>query len=312
MSESSDEARQKLEALEERYARDLARSEAQFVEVTETVLEQWRWWWRDPKAVSKLAVEARLNNKFLMCFPLAAHAINHVEAALTARLHFPWVSKSSARIAFEHALTAQWVMLTADGEVRLKAGFDYSDHTRTDRFIKGVRRLGQEDEEFAEAAHGLTAEQLDGLVRTKPDEPGPPNMEAMCQRFASGGAENLLYDAHRELSGAVHPSLSLLRAHLHFDKAGKVLGINPFGSSDALVMFGRELALSAIWALYAVEVCRFGQPRMAQVVAIGTEAGLPVDLRGSDQQPEKQPNNQSAYWLQHPSGPMPRGSVHSQ
>src|SRR6476661_8149595 len=50
-------------------------------------------------------------------------------------------------------------------------------HIRTDRFINGVRRLGQEDQEFAEAAHGLSTDQLDRLVRTKPDEPGPPNVE---------------------------------------------------------------------------------------------------------------------------------------
>src|SRR6478672_8232662 len=81
-------------------------------------------------------------------------------------------------------------------EHRLKAGFDYSDHIRSDRFIKGVRRLGHEDEGFAQVAHGLTADELDGLVRMKPDVAGPPNVEGMCPRFASGGAENLLYDAH--------------------------------------------------------------------------------------------------------------------
>jgi hypothetical protein len=275
------------------------------------VLGQWRKWWRNPEAVSKLAVEARLHRKFLMCFPLAAHAMNHIEAALTARRTFPWVAKASTRIAFEHALTAQWVLLTADGEVRLKAGFDYGDHIRTDRFINGVRRLGQEDQGFAEAAHGLSTDQLHRLVRTKPDEPGPPNVEGMCKRFASGGAENLLYDTHRELSGAVHPSLSLLRAHLHFTSTGEVSGIDSFGACDAPVMSGRELALSAVWALYAVEVCRFGQPRMGQVVTLGTEAGLPVDLRSSDQQPDKQPRDQSAYWHQPPGTSTPDRVVHS-
>jgi hypothetical protein len=311
VSDSSEEVQQKLAALDEKYADDLMRSEAQFVEVAESVLGQWRTWWRDPDAVSKLAVEARLHHKFLVCFPLAAHAMNHIEAALTARPSFPWVAKTSTRIAFEHGLTAQWVLLTADGEVRLKAGFDHSDHIRTDRFISGVRRLGQGDEEFAEAAHGLSADQLGGLVRTKPDEPGPPNVEGMCQRFASGGAENLLYDIHRELSGAVHPSLSLLRAHLNFTPTGNVTGIDAFGACDAPVMFGRELASGAVWALYAVEVCRFGQPRMAQVVTMGTAAGLPVDLRSSDQQPDKQPKDQSAYWHYPPGASTPEGDVRS-
>lgn len=311
MSDSFDEVQQKLAALDEKYADDLTRSEAQFVQVAERVLGQWSTWWRDPEAVPELAVEARLHHKFLMCFPLAAHAMNHIETALTTRTTLPWVAKANTRIAFEHALTAQWVLLTADGEVRLKAGFDHSDHIRTDRFIKGVRRLGRDDEEFAEAAHGLTPDQLDGLVRTKPDEPGPPNTEGMCQRFASGGAESLLYDIHRDLSGAVHPSLSLLRAHLRFSPKGDVTGTNTSGACGTPVMLGRELALSAIWALYAVEVCRFDQPRIAQVVAIGTEAGLPVDLRSSDQQPEKQPKDQTGYWNQPRRVSAPDGAVRS-
>ena len=98
---------------------------------------------------------------------------------------------------------------------------------------------------------------------------------------------------------------------LRFTPTGNVAGINTFGACDAPVMLGRELALSAIWALYAVEVCRFGQPRMAQVVAIGTEAGLPVDLRSSDQQPDKQPKDQSAYWHQPPGASRPDGEVRS-
>ncbi|MDC9004097.1 hypothetical protein [Mycobacterium marinum] len=279
MNDSFDEVQQKLTALEEKYAEDLTRSETQLVELAQSALRQWCEGWRDPEAVSKLAVEARLHRKFLMCFPLAAHAMNQIEAALTVRHTFPWVAAASTRIAFEHALTAQWVLLTADGEIRLKAGFDYGDHIRADRFIKGIRQLGEEDQEFPEAAHGLSADQLERLVRTRPDEPGPPNVEGICKRFSSGGAENLLYDIHRELSGAVHPSLSLLRAHLHFTSTGQVSGIDSFGACDAPVMFGRELALSAVWALYAVEVCRFGQARMGQIAAMGTDAGLPVDLR---------------------------------
>ena len=41
MSDSSEEAQQKLAALEAKYADDLTRSEAQFVEVAESLLAQW-------------------------------------------------------------------------------------------------------------------------------------------------------------------------------------------------------------------------------------------------------------------------------
>lgn len=67
----------------------------------------------------------------MMCFPLAAHAINHVEVALEAQQKFPWVARTSARVAFEHTLRAQWVLLTVDGEHKLKVDFDNLDHRRT-------------------------------------------------------------------------------------------------------------------------------------------------------------------------------------
>jgi hypothetical protein len=300
VDDSFDEIHRKLSALDAKYADDLTRAEARFVALAQNVLRLWRVWWRDREGASAVAVEPRLNRKFLMCFPLAAHAMNHVEAALTARVAFPWIAKTSTRVAFEHALTAQWVLLTADGEATLKAGFDHRDNVRSERLIEALRRLGHADNGFAAAAHGLTDEQLSRLVRGKPDEPGPGSVESMCRRFASGGIENLLYDAYRELSGAVHPSLALLQAHLRFSSDGNVLGINTFGSSHAQTKLGRELALSAIWALYSVEVCRSGQPRMADIASMGAEAGLPVDLRSSDQQSQNQPKDQAAYWYRPP------------
>jgi hypothetical protein len=118
----------------------------------------------------------------------------------------------------------------------------------------------------------------------------------MCRRFASGGAENLLYDVHRDLSGAVHPSLSLLRAYLRLHADGTMSGVDARGTGQVLGVSARELALSAVWALYAVEVCRAGQAHMEEIAAMGTAVGLPVDLRASDQRPDLQPTDGSAYW----------------
>lgn len=300
MTDFAEEIRHKLAARELGYADELASAEAHFVKVAESVVAQWGKWWRDPKARSGLAIEARLNDKFVMCFPLAAHAINHIEAALAAQNASPWIAKSSARIAFEHALTAQWVLMTADGERKLKASFDNNEHIRGERFVKGVQSLGRGDEIFAEAAHGLTDAQLSELVQARSDGPGPATVEGMCQRFASGGVERLLYDIYRELSGSVHPSLSLLRAHLQFDSSGQVRQVDASGRALGKVTFGRELAMSAVWALYAVEVCRFGQPHMAEVHSMGMAAGLPVDLRLSDMRPDEQPKDYSAYWQASP------------
>lgn len=301
MTDSAEELRHKLAERELRYADELAAAQAQFLEVAAGVVAQWGKWWRDPKALSGLAIEARLHDKFIMCFPLAAHAMNHIEAAQAAQSGFPWIAKSSTRIAFEHALTAQWVLMTADGERKLKASFDNNDHIRSDRFVKGIQSLGRGDESFAQAAHGLTDVQLSELVQARSDGPGPATVEGMCQRFASGGAERLFYDIYRELSSSVHPSLSLLRAHLHFDSSAEVRQVDTSGHALGEFTLGRELAMSAVWALYAVEVCRFGQPHMAEVDSMGMAAGLPVDLRNSDMRPDEQPKDYSAYWHASPA-----------
>lgn len=295
MNETTDEALARLGEREAENADELAESEARMLGVVETALQHWREWWTDAP-VRTQAVEARLNNKFVICFPLAAHAMNHVETALATRLRLPWVAKSCARIAFEHSLTAQWVLMTADGERRVKAGMEYANHTRFDRFVKGVRQLGSEDTAFADAAHGLADEELAALVGQLPDAAGPPPIEQMCSRFASGGAERLLYDVHRELSGAIHPSIGLLRAHLTFGATGQVPGLDSRGRGDARGVSTRDLAIAAIWALFAAEVCRAGQPNVAAVLTLGEGAMLPVDLRGSDQKAEAQPTGASAYW----------------
>jgi hypothetical protein len=126
VSDSSEEAQQKLAALDAKYADDLTRSEAQFVEVAESLLGQWRTWWRDPEAVSKLAVEARLHNKFLMCFPLAAHAMNH--ACTDGNLHVDCRVKAE----FQFSIASSTEVPTVSRRVPL---FEESKETNLRRFL---------------------------------------------------------------------------------------------------------------------------------------------------------------------------------
>src|SRR3546814_3048536 len=127
----------------------------------EAAVACWAEWFKIPGGMKPLEIETRLDRKFRLCFPLCANAINHVEAALAARSRYPWVAKASARIAFEHALTAQWVLLTVNGEYRLKAHMDYKAHKQHERFIENIRRMSKADDSFATAAHGLSDQQLD-------------------------------------------------------------------------------------------------------------------------------------------------------
>ncbi|WP_263987766.1 hypothetical protein [Mycolicibacterium fluoranthenivorans] len=291
---SNKDIREALKNREARQADGVTRSEIAFVALAEAAVACWTEWCEVPGGIK---IEQRLDRKFRLCFPLCANAINHVEAALAMRSRYPWVAKASARIAFEHALTAQWVLLTVNGEYRLKAHMDYKAHKQHGRFINNIRRMGESDDSFAQVAHGLSDQRLNSLVGEAPKELGLPKLDAMCGRFAEGGATNLLYDIYSDLSGAVHPSWSLVRAHARFSSTGVMTGIQSDGSAAAGELLGCELALSALWALYVVEVCRPQQLRGVQVVKMGESAGLPVDLRASDHDPSEQPSDTSAYWL---------------
>ena len=92
--ESAEEIRRKLAQLEASYAYELERSEAELVKVARRAVGCSRHWWPDG-GVKELGIELGLRSKFTVCFPMAAHAINHVDVALTALAEFPWVAKST-------------------------------------------------------------------------------------------------------------------------------------------------------------------------------------------------------------------------
>lgn len=270
-------------------------SEANFSRVIAWCIDRWHEWWHQSSAVfSPLEVKAKLDHKFQVCFPLSAHALNHVEAAWNARMSFPWVAKSGARIAFEHALTAQWVLLTERGELELKSQLDRYAYVRREKYVGSVRSLSQSDESFAQAAHGLTDAELAALVGERPER-GRRSFEEVCRRFSSKDTADLLYDVSRDLSEAVHPSYGLIQSYLTFDPSWAPRGVDWRGANGNAGELIRASAVSGLWALYALEVCRKGQPNAAAVAEIGHHAGLPVDLRSSDRQPDRQPVS-DRYW----------------
>lgn len=197
-----------------------------------------------------------LNPKFVVVFGLAAHALNHVKVALQVRNETPGVATSCGRIAFEHALTAQWMMLTEYGERELLARLSRSDYIRLNEMVSALREIGSMDDIFA-ASHGLSDEQLQQLaeITQHPRSGGPPKMREMCGRFAGGPAKTLFYDMQREYSGAVHPSNALILSHLRHDGT-TAKGVDWAGAQTAVGDWGPALAMASAWALYVVEVCR--------------------------------------------------------
>ena len=127
----------KVAKLESRHADRVDDAEATWMGAVRGALERWRTSWQKQTPTPTLNPE--LSRKFRVCFPLAAHALNHVEAAVALQSSSPWVAMSSVRIAFEHALTAQWVLWTKNGEDLLAQQMALQDHRRSSEFVDVVR-----------------------------------------------------------------------------------------------------------------------------------------------------------------------------
>lgn len=130
-----------------------------------------------------------------MIYPLALHALNNVAVSLSLTERLPWVAAGHARIAFEHALTAQWVLLTHDGEQELLVELQGQAHKRAKEFHKG---LGAPEEYAA-------------MVSAEPPRSNWSVWNA-CARFTD--SPQLFYGIYRSLSEATHPSYGTVRAYL--------------------------------------------------------------------------------------------------
>jgi hypothetical protein len=194
------------------------------------------------------------------------------------------VAASSARIAFEHALTAQWILLTENGEDQLAREMSVQAHRRCSEFVGAVGQAAIDEPAMAECAS--LASELQALVGEKPSSVWSVPM--LCDRFSP---TRLFYNIYRDLSQAVHPSYGLISAYLEIapPPESTVRGVNTHGAASQRGELIRGLALAGLWALYVLEVFRGGQPHAAGVAQMGETVGLPVDLRASDQSPHLQP-----------------------
>lgn len=286
MTEGTEARSELLDALSRRaaeHAQGLEDADVVWLELAGRIVEQWEARWLRHDGRQPVAVAGRLDRKFRVCSPVAANALNHVQAALVARVTLPWVAASSARIAFEHALTGQWVLLTENGEDQLVGEISAKGYTRAREFADALDKLAAVDPAFA--AHTLTESERQALLGDRPDPSGWA-VPMLCDRFSDS---RLFYGIYRDLSQAVHPSAGLLATYLTFAPDGMVRGVDARGRAAPSGELARALAVAALWALYVLEVCRDGQDHAADVREMGERAGLPVDLRASDQHPELQP-----------------------
>ncbi|NPD04867.1 hypothetical protein HN031_09255 [Nocardioides sp. zg-1308] len=231
-----------------------------------------------------LSVSATHEVRFRVGFPLSSHALNQVAVALEMRDRFPLVAASCARIALEHALAAQWVLLTRGGPETLVKHMEASYLTRT-RAFEGAIREDPALTQFVEEAD-LAAFSAVAAREPAPGQERSWRMEQIFRRFAD---TDLFYDMYRELSGAVHPSYETLETHLDLTADGAPRRLSKSGSAVSSHTCAQAAAMAAVLALDFVERCRKPPPDPSPVAATANRYGLPYDMSFSDQKPHLQP-----------------------
>lgn len=228
-------------------------------------LEMWQ---RD---AGPIEVRQDLEIKFRVCYPLVAHAMNQIAVALEVTDGHPLASVTNARVAFEHAVAAQWVLLTHGGEERLVYYMEHQWWTRAREFSEAI---GDPDE----LRDIVAKEPIDGARRSW-------SVELACRRFSP---TSMFYDLYRDLTQAVHPSYGMMRAYLDLSNDAPPQRIDRRGGLDDIDSTAMALGLSGVLALDVLERLRNRHPRLAEIEAIAHAAGLPSELASSDQTPELQ------------------------
>jgi hypothetical protein len=212
----------------------LAAKDASFVAAADACVRHW-----DNALPIEVADEERI--KFRVCFPLVAHSLNQVAAALVLlRAGQPFVATANTRVAFEHALAAQWVLLTHGGEQRLVRHMEASHLLRAKEFSKAV-------DDPLELRDIVDRSPADGPARSY-------SIPMACARFDQSG---LLYNLYRHLGQSIHPSLETLRAYLNVNEL-ESHAVDSAGRLHAPPDLCMSLGFGAVMAVDVLERMRRG------------------------------------------------------
>jgi hypothetical protein len=198
--------------------------------------------------------------KFQATFPIAMYALNQVHAALLlADNNREYLAVANVRVAYEHAVTAQWVLSTEGAEERL------------------VGSVNQHSRQVIRAMSGHTT--IPDELQTGYGRDGDPTMPNFWERCkALDGGNDSLYFYYRVLTEAVHPSVATMVQHLNFDVDHNIVGVN-FGATHAPPPdTWIACAVAALSAAATIEVQREGQPRLPHLVELAQTYQLPIDL----------------------------------
>lgn len=219
---------------------------------------------------------------FYTLYPLACHVIEQVRSAIVLiEAMLPYPAEANARSGFQHAITVQWMLLTRDSH---------------DAVVREMR--GQFDKQFDafasmwEVPGTFTQDREAQRADLEPEsehQQAAKNFKAMCELYSPDGDESI-YLLFRYLSGSVHPSLSTLLQHYQLGAGTEdnprvwPAPIRRDSDTMASLELATALALSAVFAVNALETLRIGQPRLEQIRDIAIRYGVPPDL-AADRRP---------------------------
>jgi hypothetical protein len=197
--------------------------------------------------------------------------MNQIAAALTLReQRLGYAARANVRVAFEHALIAQSVAHTRDGEEPLIGSMDKLQRN----ILRDMRTGGATltPELAAEVDRPFTSPEL--------------SFASIADRF--DGGSKAIYGLYRHLTGAVHVSLATINAYMDLrgeDHPPALLReAKPDSDPDQLLALG----WSALLAVSAIESFRKGDPFREWINTTAKDHELVPDLGAHDSQPHRQ------------------------
>jgi hypothetical protein len=207
-----------------------------------------------------IAVQIERTVKFQATFPLAMYALNQIYASLElVKLGRPFLATANVRVAYEHAVTAQWVLFSEGAE---------------DRLVGSINREMRKRVRMLESYAAIPDELRTGYGQDT--DPLMPNFRDRCR--ALDGGNDSLYWYYGALTEAVHPSVATLVQHLTFNDEPVIAGVKFGAVHDPPPDMWAACAVSALAAAYTIEVQSQDQTRLNQVFELVNQYAVPCNL----------------------------------
>ncbi|MEH0931446.1 hypothetical protein [Micromonospora sp. CPCC 205558] len=224
-------------------------------------LEHWR-------TADAFEVERGLLRKFNATYSLVAHSMAQVAASLALHdHHLTYAARVNVRVALEHALAAQWIVHTNDGE---------------DEVIGSMNRIHRNMVRDLQKGGTVIPPQMQSDLH---HPPGEPQVHILAISDWFDGGTGAIYGLYRQLSGAVHVSLATLTTYLEWRGERETPALRPDGVGGRDPEQDFALGWSAVLAMSAIERLRSGQPYLGKIYKISDDHELVPDLRRAEPAP---------------------------